>query len=220
MNFRENPWVVDVYIVLLASLLILVLLLTSLYYFWHPCCCGSPFCCWRLWCSFCLCCCCSMFLLWVHGTVAGVPAECCWSSVLLRISFCLFWRSYCCPCSSWPPCMLASLLLKASLLLMVSIVCCRSCYCFHSCCCCIPAVLSSHDIAVILAFIFAAITVVACVTAVVASSLWQAFLLLLAYFSSWCFPIAGLPAIVGVPGVVGVSDVPFEHAGRERIYDK
>jgi hypothetical protein len=45
-----------------------------------------------------------------------------------------------------------------------------------------------------------------------ASSLWHAFLLLLAYFSSWWFPVAGLAATVGVPGGVGVSAVPFEHA--------
>ncbi len=31
-------------------------------------------------------------------------------------------------------------------------------------------------------------------------------------FSSWWFPVAGVPVIADVPGGVGVSAVPFEHA--------
>ncbi len=45
-----------------------------------------------------------------------------------------------------------------------------------------------------------------------ASKLWQVFLLLLTFFSSLSVTVAALPVIAGVPGVASISEVPHELA--------
>ncbi len=100
---------------------------------------------------------------------------------------------------------------------MVSILCWRSCCCFIPVVAFVPAVVSSHDIAVILnaacCWRYGCCLCHCCCwlpdCGRHSCSCWHPL-------SSWWFPVAGLSAIADVPGVingvVGVSVVPFEPA--------